>query len=83
MGMTVELILLVVTAVVTGVLGAFLKDKVVPAKYIPIQNLVIGILSALVAVYFKLFPDIPVAIFVCVATSMGVGGTYDLSKINK
>lgn len=80
MEITVELIFLVVTAVITGILGAFMKDKILPARFIPIQNIVIGILSGLIAVYFGLFPTIPVAMLSCLAISMGVGGTYDLTK---
>lgn len=83
MEITVELIFLVVTAVITGILGAILKDKVVPARFIPIQNMVIGVISAFVAVYFGLFDTIPLAIFVCLSIAMGVGGTYDLSKTKK
>lgn len=81
--MTFELIFAVVTAVITGVLGAFTKNKIVPSKYIPIQNIVIGIIAAVVAVYFKLFNDIPTAIIVSLALSLGVGGAYDVKQIPK
>lgn len=81
--MTFELIFSVVTAVVTGVLGAIMKNKVIPSKYIPLQNIAIGIIAAIVAVYFKLFNDIPTAIIVSLAISLGVGGTYDAVQIPK
>ena len=81
--MTFELIFSVVTAVITGVLGALTKNKVVPSKSIPIQNIVIGIIAAIVAVYFKLFNDIPTAIIVSLALSLGVGGAYDAKQIPK
>lgn len=81
--MTFELIFAVVTAVITGILGAFTKNKIVPSKYIPIQNIVIGIIAAIVAVYFKLFNDIPTAIIVSLALSLGVGGAYDVKQIPK
>ena len=81
--MTFELIFAVVTAVITGVLGVFTKNKIVPSKYIPIQNIVIGIIAAVVAVYFKLFNDIPTAIIVSLALSLGVGGAYDVKQIPK
>lgn len=81
--MTFELIFAVVTAVITGVLGAFTKNKIVPSKYIPIQNIVIGIIAAIIAVYFKLFNDIPTAIIVSLALSLGVGGAYDVKQIPK
>ena len=81
--MTFELIFSVVTAVVTGILGAIMKNKVIPSKYIPLQNIAIGIVAAVVAVYFKLFNDIPTAIIVSLAISLGVGGTYDAVQIPK
>ena len=81
--MTFELIFAVVTAVITGLLGAIMKDKVIPSKYIPLQNIVIGLIAAVVAVYFKLFNDIPTAIIVSLALSLGVGGAYDAKQIPK
>lgn len=81
--MTLELIFAVVTAVITGLLGAIMKNRVVPSKYIPIQNILIGILSGLIAVYFKLFNDIPTAIIMSLAIALGVGGGYDALQIPK
>ena len=83
MEMTVELIFSVVTAVMTAILGTVLKDGVVPAKFIPLQNLFIGIVSAVIAVSFGLFTNVPIAIFTCLAIAMGVGGTYDLLQTKK
>ena len=73
MEITVELIFAVVTAVVTGLLGTVLKNNVVPSRFIPLQNLVIGIISSVIAVGFDLYSSIPVAVFTCIAVSMGVG----------
>lgn len=81
--MTLELIFAVVTAVVTGLLGAIMKNRVVPSKYIPIQNIFIGVLAGLIAVYFKLFNDIPTALKISLAISLGVGGGYDALQIVK
>ncbi len=81
--MTLELIFAVVTAVVTGIMGACTKNKVIPAKYVPIQNIVIGVIAALVAIYFKIFSDIPTAIIVSLGVSLGVGGAYDAMQIPK
>lgn len=77
MEITIELIFALVQAIITAVLGVFLKDSVVPSKWIPIQNIIIGLISAGVAVYFNLFTSIPVAIVTCLAISLGVGGGYD------
>ncbi len=81
--MTFELIFAVVTAVITGVLGCIMKNRVVPSKYIPIQNIIIGIISGLVAVYFGLFQDIPTAIVMSLSIALGVGGAYDATQIPK
>lgn len=79
--MTFELIFAVVTAVITGILGAFTKNRVVPSRFIPLQNIVIGLISAVVAVYFGLFNDIPTAIVMSLAIALGVGGAYDATQI--
>lgn len=81
MEITIDLIFALVQAIVTAVLGTFLKDSVVPSKWIPIQNIVIGLISSGIAIYFGLFTNIPVAIFMCLAISLGVGGTYDAIQI--
>lgn len=79
--MTFELIFTVVTAVVTGILGAITKNRVIKSKYIPLQNIVIGIISGLIASYYNLFQDIPTAIIVSLATALGAGGAYDALQI--
>ena len=81
--MSMELIFSVVTAVVTGVLGAIMKNRVVPSKFIPIQNILIGLLAGCLALYFKLFNDAPTAMIVSLAVALGVGGTYDAIQIPK
>lgn len=77
MEITIELIFALVQAIVTAILGAILKEKVVPSRFVPIQNLVIGLISAGIAVYFDLFVNVPMAIVTCLAISLGVGGGYD------
>jgi len=81
--MSMELIFSVVTAVVTGVLGAIMKNRVVPSKFIPLQNILIGVLAGVIALYYKLFNDAPTAIIVSLAIALGVGGTYDAFQITK
>jgi len=62
-------------------LGAFTKRGKVPKKYIPIQNIIVGVLAGLLAIYFRIYDDVVIALLVCLATSMGVGGTYDAIQI--
>ncbi len=80
---TIELIFAVVQAFLTAILGATLKDRAIPSRLIPIQNIVIGVISAIIAVYFNLYNNVPLAIFSCLVVSLGVGGAYDAVKTKK
>ncbi len=81
MEINVELIFLLVQAIITAILGVLTKDSVIPSKWIPIQNIVIGIISGIVALGFNLFANAPIAIVTCLAISLGVGGGYDAIRI--
>lgn len=81
--MTIEMIFAVVTAVITGILGFIFKDRVIPSRFIPIQNIIIGLIAGGIAVYFKIFNDIPTAIITCLAFTLCAGGTYDAVTILK
>ncbi len=73
----------VVVTLITYILGAFTKAfiKEIPNRYIPIQNVVIGLISAGVCVYSKIETSILHAMVLCITASSGAGGLYDL--INK
>ena len=79
--MTMEFIFSVVTAGVTAILGIFFKDTVIPRRLIPLQNIVIGIIAAIISVYFNLFDNVATAILVSLGMSLGVGGAYDAIRI--
>ena len=79
--MTMEFIFSVVTAGVTAILGVFFKDTVIPRRFIPLQNIVIGIIAAIISVYFNLFDNVATAILVSLGMSLGVGGVYDAVRI--
>lgn len=81
--MTMEMIFAVVTAVVTGILGTITKERVIPSRFVPIQNIIIGLIAAGIAIYFKIFNDIPTAILTCLAFTLCAGGTYDAITIYK
>lgn len=81
--MTIELIFGIVQALVTACLGSFTKKGKVPKRFIPIQNILVGLIAGLLAVYFKIYDDVVLALFTCLATSLGVGGAYDATQTNK
>lgn len=81
--MTLELIFGVVQAVVTAVLGAIIHKTKIPNYLIPLQNAIIGALAGILSMYFGIYDNIVMAMFMCLAISMGVGGTYDAMQIKK
>ncbi len=73
-----------VIAFVTLLLGQITKKLGwVNKKYIPIQNLVIGLISGLICWLLELEPTIIKALITCVIASYGAGGLYDNLTINK
>ena len=77
-----EITYLVIVSLVTLALGAITKTfiDVIPNKFIPLQNLIIGIISAVICILTGIEPDILQAVVLCIIASMGAGGTYDLLK---
>lgn len=78
--MEIELIFGVIQAVVTAILGSFTKKGKVPKRFIPLQNAIVGIIAGLLAVYFGVYDNVIMAMFMCLAVSMGVGGVYDATQ---
>lgn len=72
-----------VIAFVTLLLGQITKKLGwVNKKYIPIQNLVIGLVSGAICWLLELEPNIIKAIITCVIAGYGAGGLYDNLTIN-
>ena len=77
-----EITYVIIIAVVAYILGAITKIFIdtVPNKYIPIQNVVVGIISALICYFTKVEPNLLQAIVLCLVATMGTGGIADLYK---
>lgn len=79
--MTIEEIVMLVTALVTLIFGELSKRfGWVKKKYIPIQNLVIGILAGFLAYFLKLDENLLSCIITCLFSTLCAGGAYDLAK---
>ena len=79
MVITYTIITLIITYIFGAITSAFI-DKI-PNKYIPIQNVVIGITSGLICYFLGIEPDIVQALALCLVASVGAGGTADLKNI--
>lgn len=72
---------LVVTAV-TLVAGQITKLTQIPNRYIPLQNIIIAILSSIICIIFKVQNLSALeTILLCIVGSMSAGGIADLSKV--
>lgn len=81
---TVEIILAVVTAVITAFLGwAAKKWNWASEDYIPFQNLAIAILSGILFIATGLVSNVVVAFIISFGAAFGAAGLYDLIKSKK
>ena len=82
-----EITYVIIVAIITYVLGAITKIFVdnIPNKYIPIQNVIIGLISGLICYFMKVEPDLLQSLVLCFFAAVGAGGTADLfqTKISK
>ena len=83
--MRMEITYVVIIAIVAYVLGEITKIFIdsIPNKYIPIQNVVVGIVSALICYFTGIETNLLQAIVLCLVATMGAGGVADLVNIGK
>lgn len=80
-----EITYVVIISIVTYILGSITKLFIdaIPNKYIPFQNVVIGIIAGLICYFTKIEPNILQALVLCLTASMGAGGIADLTQTKK
>lgn len=80
-----EITYVIIIGIVTYILGAITKlfiDKI-PNKYIPIQNVVVGIIAGLICYFTNVETNLLQALVLCLTASMGAGGVADLNQTKK
>ena len=84
-GKWVEITYMVIVTVVTLGLGAITKafKETIPSKYIPLQNIIIGILAGVICYFAGVETNLLQAFILCITASAGAGGLYDLTKTGK
>ena len=75
-----EITYLIIISLVAYIFGAITKAfiDVIPNKYIPIQNVLIGVLSGVLCFAMDIEPNLLNSIIMCVISTMGAGGIADL-----
>ena len=78
-----EITYVVIIAIVAYVLGAITKIFIdsIPNKYIPIQNVIVGVISALICYFTGIETNLLQSIVLCLVACMGAGGIADLINI--
>lgn len=78
-----EITYVIIIAIIAYIFGAITKIFVdnIPNKYIPIQNVIIGIISAIICYFTGIEPNLLQAIVLCIVACMGAGGIADLINI--
>lgn len=78
-----EITYVIIIAIIAYIFGAITKIFIdeIPNKYIPIQNVLIGIISAVICYFTGIEPNLLQAIVLCIVACMGAGGVADLINI--
>lgn len=78
-----EITYVVIIAIIAYIFGSITKIFIdeIPNKFIPIQNVIIGFLSAIICYFTGIEPNLLQAIVLCLVATMGAGGVADLINI--
>lgn len=78
-----EITYVIIIAIIAYICGAITKIFIdeIPNKFIPIQNVVIGIISAIICYFTGIEPNLLQSIVLCLVATMGAGGIADLINI--
>lgn len=80
-----EITYVIIITLVAYIFGAITKIFIdsIPNKYIPIQNVIIGIISAIICYFTGIETNLLQSFVLCIIATMGAGGIADLIKIKK
>ena len=81
MKITYVLIITLVSYILGSINKLFIKN--IPDRFIPIQNVIIGFVSAFVCYFTKIETNLFDAIVMCLLSTMGAGGIHDLIEMKK
>lgn len=78
-----EITYVVIIAIIAYIFGAITKLYVeeIPNKFIPLQNVIVGVISAVICYFTGIEPNLLQAIVLCLVATMGAGGVADLINI--
>lgn len=78
MSINVSVIIMLVAYTFGAITKAFVTK--IPNRFIPLQNLGVGIISAFICFFLKLEPNLVKSLVVCLMATMSAGGLSELIK---
>ena len=81
MTLTISVIVMLVTYICGAITKIFIEE--IPNRYIPIQNVIIGIISGVICFFIEIDDDIIESILICLMSALSAGGISDLVDTNK
>ena len=81
MTISLSVIIMLVAYIFGAITKIFIEN--IPNKFIPIQNVVIGILSGVVCFFLHIYDNLLNSIVVCIMSTMSAGGIADLIETRK
>lgn len=80
-----ELTYMIILSIVTYVFGAITKIFVdsIPNKFIPLQNVIIGIIAGLISYFTGIENNLLQALCLCLMATMTAGGVADLKDLKQ
>lgn len=78
-----EITYVIIIGIIAYIFGAITKLFIeeIPNKFIPIQNVIVGVISAIICYFTGIEPNLLQAIVLCLVATMGAGGVADLINI--
>lgn len=78
-----EITYVIIIGIIAYIFGAITKLFIeeIPNKFIPLQNVVVGVISASICYFTGIEPNLLQAIVLCLVATMGAGGVADLINI--
>ena len=81
MTLTISVIVMLVTYICGAITKIFIEE--IPNRYIPIQNVIIGIISGVICFFIEIDDNIIESILICLMSALSASGISDLIDTNK
>ena len=80
-----EITYMVILTIITYIVGAITKVFVdnVPNRFIPLQNVIIGIVAGLICYFTEIESNLLQALCLCLMATMTAGGVADLKNLKQ